>query len=72
MNKKMKYQAGGFVPSSTGNDTFGAGDGNISPRDAGMDSMAKNGGLMGFINGGSVLDAQMGKAQRGGAYKIKY
>ena len=64
MNKKMKYQAGGFVPSSTGNDTFGAGDGNISPRDAGMDSMAKNGGLMGFLAGGSVLDAQMGKKSK--------
>ena len=72
MNKKMKYQAGGFVPSSTGNDTFGAGDGNISPRDAGMDSMAKGGGLMGFMNGGSVLDAQMGKAQTGKEYNIKY
>jgi len=61
MNKKIKYQNGGFISSSTGNDTFGAGDDYISPRDAGMELMAKGGGLMGFMNGGSVLDSQMGK-----------
>ena len=60
-NNMKGYNMGGFVPSSTGSDTFGAGDGNVTPAKAGMDMMAKGGGLMGFMNGDSVLDAQMGK-----------
>jgi hypothetical protein len=31
----------------------------MTPQKAGMRSMAKGGGLMGFMNGGSVLDPMM-------------
>jgi len=48
-SKKMNY-GGGF--------TDGAGDGDITPKDA-MMQMAKGGGLMGFMEGGSVLDPMM-------------
>ena len=51
MKAKMKgYQYGGGF-------TMGAGDGDMSPAKAGMIAMAKGGGLMGFMNGGSVLDS---------------
>ena len=50
MKAKMKgYQNGGGF-------TMGAGDGDMSPAKAGMIAMAKGGGLMGFMNGGSPLD----------------
>jgi len=54
--KKKKMQMGGrsFFPP-----TMGAGDGDITPRDANMNMMAKNGGLVGFPTGGSVLDGMM-------------
>tara|TARA_R110000787_G_scaffold1636_1_gene7056 strand:- start:1129 stop:1365 length:237 start_codon:yes stop_codon:yes gene_type:complete len=70
MKKKMKgYNMGGF--------TMGAGDGDITPRDANMNMMAKGGGLMGFMNGGGVMDGMMkgdvygngGGTKRGGVRK---
>ena len=42
-----------------GGSTMGAGDGDITPPKAGMRAMAKGRGLMGFMNGGSVLDPMM-------------
>ena len=42
-----------------GGSNMGAGDGDITPQKAGMRAMAKGGGLMGFMNGGSVLDPMM-------------
>ncbi len=39
--------------------TKGAGDGDITPSKAGMESMAKGGGLKGFMSGGSVIDYKM-------------
>ena len=66
MKAKMKgYQYGGGF-------TMGAGDGDMSPAKAGMSAkagmraMAKGGGLMGFMSGGSVLDPRMGQMQMGG------
>tara|TARA_R110001606_G_scaffold238156_1_gene386204 strand:+ start:161 stop:355 length:195 start_codon:yes stop_codon:yes gene_type:complete len=57
MKAKMKgYGMGGF--------TMGAGD--MSPAKAGMEAIAKGGGLMGFMSGGSVLDPRMGQMQMGG------
>jgi hypothetical protein len=49
-NEKYTY-GGGF--------TKGAGDGDITPGKAGMESMAKSGGLKGFMSGGSVIDYKM-------------
>jgi len=49
-NKNYNY-GGGF--------TKGAGDGDITPGKAGMESMAKSGGLKGFMDGGSVIDYKM-------------
>jgi len=63
MKAKMKgYQYGGGF-------TMGAGDGDMSPAKAGMIAMAKGGGLMGFMSGGSVLDPMMKKMQPGGEAK---
>jgi hypothetical protein len=39
-----------------GGSTYGAGDGDITPGKARMNQMAKGGGLMGYMNGGDVLD----------------
>jgi hypothetical protein len=36
--------------------SFGAGDGDITPQKANMNQMAKSGGLMGFMDGGGVID----------------
>jgi hypothetical protein len=36
--------------------SFGAGNGYITPQRANMNQMAKGGGLMGFMTGGSVID----------------
>jgi hypothetical protein len=44
--------------------TFGAGDGNITPARANMNQMAKGGGLSGFMDGGGTYDGLM-KAQDG-------
>tara|TARA_R110000850_G_scaffold4069_8_gene19126 strand:- start:2877 stop:3080 length:204 start_codon:yes stop_codon:yes gene_type:complete len=64
MKAKMKgYNMGGF--------TMGAGDGDITPAKAGMRAMAASGGLMGFMNGGSVLDPMMGQMKMGGQKKSK-
>lgn len=57
MNKK-KYNMGGF--------TYGAGDGDMTPQKANMESMAKGGGLMGYMNGGGVMDNMMDKKTYGG------
>ena len=50
--KSEKYTYGGRF-------TKGAGDGDITPSKAGMESMAKGGGLKGFMAGGSVIDYKM-------------
>lgn len=60
-NKKMTYNMGGM--------TYGAGDGDITPRDANMNMIAKNGGLMGFQDGGSVLDGMMNMGAGGSSTK---
>ena len=56
----MSYTYGGGF-------TKGAGDGDITPSKAGMESMAKDGGLKGFMEGGSVLDYK----QYGSVKKVK-
>jgi len=61
MNKKMKYQNGGTISNS-----YGAGVREETPRDMAMNTMATAGGLMGYMNGGSVLDPIM---QKGGQCK---
>lgn len=61
--EKKKYNMGGK--------TYGAGDGDITPQKANMESMAKGGGLMGFMSGGSVLDPLMNKASYGNMGKPK-
>ena len=58
MGKAKKYNMGGF--------TYGAGDGDMTPQKANMESMAKGGGLMGFTNGGGVMDNMMNKKGAGG------
>ena len=50
--KSKKYNYGGGF-------TRGAGDGDMTPAKTGMTAMAKGGGLMGFMSGGSVLDPMM-------------
>jgi hypothetical protein len=50
--KSKKYNYGGGF-------TRGAGDGDMTPGKAGMVSMAKDGGLKGFMAGGSVIDYKM-------------
>ena len=60
MGNVKKYGNGGSKPMkaySMGGSTMGAGDGDMTPQKAGMIAMAKGGGLMGFMNGGSVLDS---------------
>ncbi len=57
--KVVKYQGGGGF-------TYGAGDGDITPQKANMESMAKGGGLMGFTTGGGVMDGMMDKKGKGG------
>ena len=56
-------------PKKYGGVTYGAGDGDTTPQKAGMTTMAKGGGLKGFMKGGSVLDPLMGKAYGGKAGK---
>lgn len=51
MKSKNYNYGGGF--------TKGAGDGDMTPGKAGMESMAKGGGLKGFMSGGSVIDYKM-------------
>ena len=61
-NMITKYESGGKAPKKKmqmGGKSYGAGDGYITPRDANMNMMAKNGGLVGFPTGGSVLDGMM-------------
>jgi hypothetical protein len=60
-NMITKYGSGGKAPKkmNMGGMSYGAGDGDVTPRDANMNMMAKNGGLVGFPNGGSVLDGMM-------------
>ena len=65
MNKKANSYGNG------GGFTTGAGDGDMTPAKAGMMAMAKGGGLMGFMNGGSVLDPMMGQMKMGGQKKSK-
>jgi len=55
--KAYMQDGGGF--------TYGAGDGDTTPQKAGMETMAKGGGLKGFMKGGSVLDPVMGKKYGG-------
>ena len=50
---------------------MGAGDGDMTPQKAGMRAMAKGGGLMGFMNGGSVLDSMMNPNEKRWFRKIK-
>lgn len=40
----------------TGGGTYGAGNGNMTPGKVRMQAMAEGGGLMGYMNGGDVLD----------------
>lgn len=60
-NMITKYGSGGKAPKkmNMGGMSYGAGDGDVTPRDANMNMMAKNGGLVGFPTGGSVLDGMM-------------
>ena len=60
-NMITKYGSGGKAPKkmNKGGMSYGAGDGDVTPRDANMNMMAKNGGLVGFPTGGSVLDGMM-------------
>ena len=44
--------------------TYGAGDGDNTPQKENMTSMAKGGGLMGFTNGGGVMDGMMTKVKK--------
>jgi hypothetical protein len=55
MGNVKKYGKG----YNMGGSTMGAGDGDMTPQKAGMRAMAKGGGLMGFMEGGSVLDPMM-------------
>tara|TARA_B110000444_G_C18796533_1_gene575206 strand:+ start:1191 stop:1406 length:216 start_codon:yes stop_codon:yes gene_type:complete len=55
-NPKPSYNMGGF--------TYGAGDGDNTPQKENMTSMAKGGGLMGFTNGGGVMDGMMTKVKK--------
>ena len=59
--KETMYRKGGS--------TYGAGDGDITPNKARMNQMAKGGGLMGYMNGGDVLDPST--MQYGGSMKMK-
>ena len=55
-----------------GGETYGAGDGDITPAKAKMLKMAQRGGLMGYMSGGSVLDDPMpGMMKYGGSKKKK-
>lgn len=55
-----------------GGDTYGAGDGDITPGKARMNLMAKGGGLMGYMAGGDVLDpSTMSSMRYGGGMKKK-
>ena len=59
MGNVKKYGNGGSKPMkgyNMGGSTMGAGDGDMTPQKAGMREMAASGGLMGFLDGGSVLD----------------
>jgi hypothetical protein len=46
----------GMGYSKMGGSTYGVGNGNMTPGKARMNQMAKGGGLMGYMNGGDVLD----------------
>jgi hypothetical protein len=52
MKKKMSYTGKKKM-------SYNDGDDYMSPRKAGMKMMAEKGGLMGYMNGGSVLDPIM-------------
>lgn len=60
--RNKKYGKGGSTVQNQGEYTYGggftmgAGDGDITPGKAGMRAMAKGGGLMGFMEGGDVID----------------
>ena len=58
MNKKANSYGNG------GGFTMGAGDGDMTPAKAGMRAMAANDGLMGFLDGGSVIDSMMSQAKK--------
>ena len=59
--KAYMKEGGGF--------TYGAGDGDITPQKANMESMAKGGGLKGFMAGGGVMDGMMDKKMKYGGNK---
>jgi hypothetical protein len=59
----------GMGYSKMGGSTYGAGDGDMTPGKARMNQMAKGGGLMGYRNGGDVLDP--GTMKNGGSIKMK-
>jgi len=64
MNYDNYQYGGGF--------TDGAGDGDITPKKARMNMMSKGGGLMGYMDGGSVLDpSTMSSMKYGGGMKRK-
>jgi len=72
MGNVRKYGKGGSKQMegyNMGGSTYGAGDGDMTPQKAGMREMAKGGGLMGFMNGGSVLDSMMNPMKNGGSKK---
>ena len=56
--KAYMQDGGGF--------TYGAGDGDMTPQKANMESMAKGGGLKGFMAGGGVMDGMMDKKMKYG------
>ena len=58
---KAEMGGGGF--------TYGAGDGDISPREANMNQMAAGGGLKGFKSGGSVMDGMEQPSYKHGGTK---
>mgnify|MGYP001171756594 CR=1 FL=1 len=66
----MSYKKGGSKKMQAGGGfTYGAGDGDITPQKANMESMAKGGGLKGFMKGGGVMDGMMDKKMKYGGNK---
>jgi hypothetical protein len=59
----------GMGYSKMGGSTYGAGNGDMTAGKARMNQMAKGGGLMGYRNGGDVLDPRTMK--NGGSMKMK-
>ena len=65
-----KLQSMGY--KKPGGETYGAGDGDITPGKARMNQMAEGGGLMGYMAGGDVLDpSTMSSMRYGGGMKKK-